>query len=100
MTEKEKIKRAKAAILALAVKKGHYSPTGLSRLAKQMMSLPEDELKKIAGQRSKKKGRPAPHKMRGDPKRVLHKTEQLFEDDGLIDFIADLVTDDPDVFDD
>jgi hypothetical protein len=100
MTEKEKHKRAKMAAMALAAKRGYIFTAGLPSMAREMLTLSDEELKRIAGQRFKKKHKPAPHKMRGDPKRVLDKTSKLFEDEELIDFIADFITDDPDIFSD
>jgi hypothetical protein len=100
MTEAEKLKRAKAAAQALAAKRGYLSPTGLSPLAKRMFAeIPEDELKKIAAMRGRRLPDPK-RKMRGGPKRTMHKVRELFEDDLLIDLIADMITDDPDVFED
>ena len=96
--EEEKMIQAKAAAHALAAKRGYLSPISLTPLAKKMFAeLPEGELKRIASMRSRRHG-PA-RKLHSQPKRrTLHKVLRLFEDDLFIDIIADMITDDPDVF--
>jgi len=99
MTEKEKLKRAKAAAQALAAKRGYLSPTSLSHLARRMFNeIPDADLKDIAKMRTGPQRQAPVRKMRGNPKRTLHKTREMFED--LIDLIADMITDDPDIFED